>query len=117
MFIFLLQLDLPATFQLSSVSNVNETKVFMEDESNKHNGAKFSLAQTTDINASHKSTDDKDKEIYCYDTIDVLPHIDHYRNLFSITSPEPRSRPTLEALHGTSVFQNEPVVPARCGGV
>jgi hypothetical protein len=37
-----------------------------------------------------------------YDTIDALPHIDHYRNLFSITSPEPKSRPTLEALHETS---------------
>ena len=36
-----------------------------------------------------------------YDTIDALPHIDHYRNIFSFTSSEPKSRPTLEVLHGT----------------
>jgi len=42
------------------------------------------------------------KEICSYDTIDALPHVDHYRNLFSITSPESKIRPTLEALHETS---------------
>lgn len=36
-----------------------------------------------------------------YDTMEALPHSDHYRNLFSFTSSEPKSRPTLEALHGT----------------
>ncbi|CAF0819995.1 unnamed protein product [Adineta ricciae] len=36
-----------------------------------------------------------------YDTIEALPHSDHYRNLFSFTSSEPKTRPTLEALHGT----------------
>jgi len=46
--------------------------------------------------------DDKNREICSYDTIDALPHVDHYRNLFSITSPESKSRPTLEALHETS---------------
>ena len=48
------------------------------------------------------STDDKNKEICSYDTIDALPHMDHYRNLFSITVPESKSRPTLEALHETA---------------
>jgi len=36
-----------------------------------------------------------------YDTIDALPHIDHYRNIFSFTSSELKIRPTLEILHGT----------------
>jgi hypothetical protein len=48
------------------------------------------------------STDDKHKDICSYDTIDALPHVDHYRNLFSITAPESKSRPTLEALHETA---------------
>ena len=37
-----------------------------------------------------------------YDSIDALPHLDHYRNIFSFTSSEPKTRPTLEALHGTA---------------
>lgn len=47
-------------------------------------------------------THDKNKEICSYDTIDALPHVDHYRNLFSLTIPEPKVRPTLEALHQTA---------------
>jgi hypothetical protein len=46
--------------------------------------------------------EDQMKDIGPYDTIDALPHVDHYRNLFSITSPESKIRPTLEALHDTS---------------
>ena len=53
-------------------------------------------------NADGTMTFEQTKEIDSYDTIDALPHVDHYRNLFSITSPEPKSRPTLEALHETS---------------
>jgi hypothetical protein len=45
---------------------------------------------------------DQKEEICPYDTLDALPHIDHYRNLFSFTSSEPKTRPTLEALHGTA---------------
>ena len=48
------------------------------------------------------SDDDKHRDVCSYDTIDALPHIDHYRNLFSLTSPEPKTRPTLEALHENS---------------
>jgi len=33
--------------------------------------------------------------------MDALPHIDHYRNIFSFTTAEPKTRPTLEALHGS----------------
>ena len=44
---------------------------------------------------------DESKDMSCYDTIDTLPHLDHYRNIFSLTSPESKSRPTLEALHET----------------
>ncbi len=72
------------------------------------NGPKKKLVFGQD-NSEHCSTTSvsnqntiENKEIGNYDTIDALPHIDHYRNLFSITSPEPKSRPTLEALHETS---------------
>jgi hypothetical protein len=44
---------------------------------------------------------EENKEIGNYDTIDALPHIDHYRNIFSFTSSELKIRPTLEILHGT----------------
>lgn len=43
-----------------------------------------------------------DNQTADYDTIDALPHIDHYRNIFSFTSSEPKTRPTLEVLHGTA---------------
>jgi hypothetical protein len=49
------------------------------------------------------SIDDRYKEICSYDTIDALPHVDHYRNLFSITSPESKSRPTLDELHRANI--------------
>lgn len=42
------------------------------------------------------------EEVATYDTIEALPHSDHYRNLFSFTVSEPKTRPTLEVLHGTA---------------
>ncbi|UJR08646.1 hypothetical protein I4U23_012905 [Adineta vaga] len=42
------------------------------------------------------------ENIGTYDTIEALPHSDHYRNLFSFTVSEPKTRPTLEVLHGTA---------------
>lgn len=46
-------------------------------------------------------TNHDNKESGSYDTIDTLPRIDHYRNILSFTSSEPKTRPTLEVLHGT----------------
>lgn len=36
-----------------------------------------------------------------------MPHLDHYRNIFSFTSSEPKTRPTLEVLHGTVDIPNK----------
>lgn len=62
------------------------------------------ISPSIQINVEDPETiDEQQKEdTTCYDTIDALPHADHYRNLFSITSPESKARPTLEALHETA---------------
>lgn len=74
----------------SSKSSLNDTKkkVVFEQES----------SETTDSN----QLTIENKNLENYDTIDALPHIDHYRNIFSFTSSEPKTRPTLEVLHGTA---------------
>ena len=59
------------------------------------------MIQITNTNHDCTTTKTTDQN-NSYDTIDALPHVDHYRNLFSITSPEGKLRPTLEALHETS---------------
>ncbi|CAF0857854.1 unnamed protein product [Rotaria sp. Silwood1] len=70
-------------------------KVLFGEDSSEHSSTISDINQTITVNNANKET-------CTYDTIDTLPHIDHYRNLFSITSSEPKSRPTLEALHGTA---------------
>ena len=74
-------------------------KVFIGDENDERDPTSFSVMPATDINANCAFVKEKNKQISFYDTIDALPHIDHYRNLFSITSSESKTRPTLEALH------------------
>jgi hypothetical protein len=58
------------------------------------------VVEPTDLNENGTTVEDT-KGTSNYDTIDALPHIDHYRNIFSITSSESKLRPTLEALHET----------------
>ncbi|CAF2861873.1 unnamed protein product [Rotaria sp. Silwood2] len=94
--------NLSSTIQRPSISNVNKIKILIGDDDSEHGNAPCDLIRTIDMNANCTSIDDKNKEICSYDTMDALPHIDHYRNLFSITSPESKIRPTLEALHGTA---------------
>ena len=72
------------------------------DDDSERSSTASGLVQLTNINANYTPIEDTNKEICPYDTIDALPHVDHYRNLFSITSPESKSRPTLEALHETT---------------
>ena len=69
-------------------------------DSSTHSSTTSVVAPTIHINVNARdSIEEKQRESCSYDTIDALPHVDHYRNLFSITSPEKKSRPTLEALH------------------
>ncbi|CAF3190851.1 unnamed protein product [Rotaria socialis] len=94
--------SLSQTVGRTSISNTTNIKIFVGDDANESGSTSSVLPRTTDINTNCTSTEDENKEICSYDTIDALPHVDHYRNLFSITSPEPKSRPTLEALHETA---------------
>jgi hypothetical protein len=71
-------------------------KIVVGDDSSGHSSTTSALAPPI------TTIDDTQNDNCHYDTIDALPHVDHYRNLFSITSPEPKSRPTLEALHETT---------------
>jgi hypothetical protein len=77
-------------------------KILIGDDDSERSSTTSGLIQPININTIYTSTDDNNRETCPYDTIDALPHVDHYRNLFSITSPEPKSRPTLEALHETA---------------
>ena len=81
---------------------MKKVKILVGDDESERSSTASGLAQTTNLNVNCTIIDDKYKEIGPYDTIDALPHVDHYRNLFSITSPETKSRPTLEALHETA---------------
>ncbi|CAF4749353.1 unnamed protein product [Rotaria sp. Silwood1] len=94
--------NLSLTNQRPSIPNVNKVKISVGDDDSEHGSTASGVIRTIDINANCTSMDDKYKEICSYDTIDALPHVDHYRNLFSITSPESKIRPTLEALHETA---------------
>jgi len=77
---------------LSKLSpNEPKKKVLFGQDSSERSSRASGLNQTTIEN----------KEIGNYDTIDALPNIDYYRNIFSFTSSEPKTRPTLEVLHGT----------------
>ncbi|CAF5148745.1 unnamed protein product, partial [Rotaria magnacalcarata] len=96
------KLGLSQTVEKTSISNTTKIKISVGDDANESGSTSSILPRTTDINTNCASTEDENKEICSYDTIDALPHVDHYRNLFSITSPEPKSRPTLEALHETA---------------
>ncbi|CAF1426398.1 unnamed protein product [Rotaria magnacalcarata] len=79
----------------SSSPNVSKKIVLHGDDVSEHNSTISDINQTVVINKTNQETD-------TYDTIDTLPHIDHYRNLFSLTLSEPKTRPTLEELHGTA---------------
>ncbi|CAF1021877.1 unnamed protein product [Rotaria sordida] len=94
--------SLSSIVQRPSIPNVNKVKILIGDDDSEYSSMASGFGRTIDINANCTSIDDKNKEICSYDTIDTLPHIDHYRNLFSITSPESRIRPTLEELHETN---------------
>ncbi|CAF4915537.1 unnamed protein product [Rotaria socialis] len=85
---------LPTNFSSSSPS-VSKKRVLLGDDACAHNSTISDINQTIVINNTNQET-------YTYDTIDTLPHIDHYRNLFSLTLSEPKTRPTLEELHGTA---------------
>lgn len=90
--------------QRTSAPTVQKVKIILGDDDSGETSSISGMVQITntmDDNLTTK-TNDQDKEICSYDTIDALPHVDHYRNLFSITSPESKFRPTLEALHDTS---------------
>jgi hypothetical protein len=78
-----------------SASNELKKKVLFGQDSSEHSSTLSGINQIV-------LTNNEDEEMCTYDTIDALPHIDHYRNLFSFTSSEPKSRPTLEVLHGTA---------------
>ena len=93
--IFIYSKDLSLSKQCSSNPNVPTQQVLSENSNSGHNSTVADLNQITLINTG-------DEETYTYDTLDTLPHSDHYRNLFSFTLSEPKSRPTLEVLHGTA---------------
>jgi hypothetical protein len=94
---------LPSVIQPVSVPNVANIKLTIGDGSSDHSSTNSVVPSSIRLNANVTSAiDDQQKEICSYDTIDALPHVDHYRNLFSITSPEAKTRPTLEALHETA---------------
>lgn len=84
----------------SSSRNASKTRIFIGDDTNEHNNTVSDLNQTVIVN-------DINKDSCTYDTLDTLPNIDHYRNLFSFTSSEPKTRPTLEELHGTASTQSK----------
>ncbi|CAF2933854.1 unnamed protein product [Rotaria sp. Silwood2] len=84
-----------SSISCSSSPNEIKKKVLFGDDSSEHSSTISDINQTSTLNNGMKET-------CTYDTIDTLPHIDHYRNLFSFTSSEPKTRPTLEALHGTA---------------
>jgi hypothetical protein len=94
--------DLSAAVQRGSNPNVQKITVVVGGDDDDDNDSEHSHTSKTCINIDSPTSDDKNREMCSYDTIDALPHIDHYRNLFSITSPESKIRPTLEALHETS---------------
>ncbi|CAF0908848.1 unnamed protein product, partial [Didymodactylos carnosus] len=63
------------------------------------------LITRTPLNVENQQISDlnSNRETYnVFDTLDTLPHVEHYRNLFSLTSVHVKSRPTLEALHDAS---------------
>ncbi|CAF0850672.1 unnamed protein product [Adineta steineri] len=74
----------------SIIINELKARISLEQDDDDDDDNDYTLRMA---NADNKET---------YDTMDALPHIDHYRNLFSFTSSEPKTRPTLEALHGTA---------------
>ena len=94
--------DLSAAVQRGSNPNVQKITVVVGGDDDDDNDSEHSHTSKICINIDSPTSDDKNREMCSYDTIDALPHIDHYRNLFSITSPESKIRPTLEALHETS---------------
>ncbi|CAF1206413.1 unnamed protein product [Rotaria sordida] len=79
----------------STSPNGFKKKVSFGEDSSEHSSPISDINQTIIVKNANKET-------YTYDTIDTLPHMDHYRNLFSFTSSEPKTRPTLEELHGTA---------------
>lgn len=102
---FRVHFSLGLSSTISSASNpaITKIKVVVGDDSSGHSSTASGIAQSIHININTTTSyDDEPQENCHYDTIDALPHVDHYRNLFSITSPEPKSRPTLEALHETT---------------
>jgi hypothetical protein len=89
---FIYSKGLSSSLQRSSIPSVSRVKALFGQDSSEHSSI------TSGLNHIPSTNDD----ICDYDTIDALPHIDHYRNLFSITTPESKTRPTLEVLHGTA---------------
>ncbi|CAF3821224.1 unnamed protein product [Adineta steineri] len=99
--------SLPSIVQPSSAPTDKKIKILIGDDDSEHSSTASGLVLPINIHNNRMQMEDKDREINPYDTIDALPHVDHYRNLFSITSPGPKSRPTLEALHETSHFSSK----------
>ncbi|CAF1237165.1 unnamed protein product [Adineta steineri] len=99
--------SLPSVVQPSSAPTDKKIKILIGDDDSEHSSTASGLVLPINIHNNRMQMEDKDREINPYDTIDALPHVDHYRNLFSITSPGPKSRPTLEALHETSHFSSK----------
>ncbi|CAF1118554.1 unnamed protein product [Adineta ricciae] len=96
--------SLSSAAQPSAIPSHKKIKILIgADDDSEHSSTTSGLLQPQiNITFSPPPIDDHQKEPCAYDTIDALPHIDHYRNLFSITSPESKTRPTLEALHETT---------------
>lgn len=110
MICFSFPLGLSSIVRRTSIPTGQQIKINLggddDDDDHHHNSEDGSSTSgaipAMNTNADIVTTADSNTEINSYDTIDALPHADHYRNLFSITSPEPKLRPTLEALHETS---------------
>lgn len=99
---FSFPLGLSSIVRRTSIPTAQQIKVILGDDDSDEGSSTSGIIPSMNTNADYTMSLDQNKEINSYDTIDALPHVDHYRNLFSITSPEPKSRPTLEALHETS---------------
>lgn len=98
------RLDLSSIVRRTSIPTAQQIKIILGDDDSDETSSTSGMIQITNTNddCTTMKTTDQNKEVCSYDTIDALPHADHYRNLFSITSPEGKLRPTLEALHETS---------------
>ena len=89
----------PGRFQVNVVSEKPQTASAKED---KEKGSPISSGPSSDGPSSPMGNEDFDQSMamqtFGHNTIEVVPSLDYYRNLFS-TSATAKQRPTLHELH------------------